>query len=124
MSAVHDAYDAALKARLAGRDADAAVRAWQDGVAAQDRLEYHEPPVFYQPMRESLGAALVRAGRYAEAERVFREELAQHPGSGRALFGLWRALEGRGEAREAARVRAMFNNAWAGSDVALSLEDQ
>jgi tetratricopeptide (TPR) repeat protein len=122
MSAVHDTYAAALKARLAGSDTAATIRAWQDGVAAQDRLEYHEPPVFYQPMRESLGAALVRAGRHAEAERVFREELAQHPGSGRALFGLWRALEGRGAADEAARVRAMFNSAWSASDSPLALE--
>ena len=122
MSAIRQVYEAALRARLAGSDLAAAIGAWQDAVAAQDRLEYHEPPVFYQPMRESLGAALVRAGRHAEAERVFREELAQHPGSGRALFGLWRALEARGAADEAARVRAMFNKAWSASDSPLALE--
>jgi Flp pilus assembly protein TadD len=91
-------------------------------VNAQDRLVYHEPPPFYQPIRESLGASLVAAGRYADAEQVFREELAQHPGSGRALFGLWRALEGRGEGEEAGRVQRAFKAAWAGSDVALALE--
>jgi len=122
MSAIRQVYDAALGARLAGADPAAAVRAWQDAVAAQDRLEYHEPPAYYQPMRESLGAALIRAGRYPEAEHVFRDELAQHPSSGRALFGLWRALEARGDDTQATRVRGMFENAWTASDGPLALE--
>jgi tetratricopeptide (TPR) repeat protein len=87
MSLLRPVYDAVLTARLAGRDVAAATNAWRDAVNAQDRLVYHEPPPFYQPIRESLGASLVAAGRYADAEQVFREELAQHPGSGRALFG-------------------------------------
>jgi len=122
MSALRPLYAAVLAARLAGPDAGAAIRAWQDAVSAQDRLAYHEPPPFYHPIRESLGAALVRAGRQAEAELVFREELKQHPDSGRALFGLWRALDGRAAAAEAERVHGAFMKAWAGSDVALTLE--
>ena len=122
MSALLPVYDAVLTARLAGPVAGAAVRAWQAAVVAQDRLEYHEPPPFYQPIRESLGAELVRTRRYADAERVFREELAQHPGSGRALFGLWRALEGRGASLEAGAVHRSYKSAWSGSDVALALE--
>jgi hypothetical protein len=115
-------FEATVEARLAAASSPpAAVTAWERAVAAQDRLEYHEPPPFYYPLRESLGAALLAAGRSAEAERVFREELVQHPASGRALFGLWHALEARGAAVEVARVHQAFLQAWAGSDVELSL---
>jgi tetratricopeptide (TPR) repeat protein len=117
-------YEGALDARLAAEGEPAAsVAAWERAVAAQDRLEYHEPPPFYYPMRESLGAALLAAGRPADAEQVFRKELAQHPNSGRALLGLWRALQARHADAEAARVHAAFVKAWSGSDVQLSLSE-
>ena len=94
MSAVRPVFEAVIAARLAatGPDARATAAAWERAVAAQDRLNYHEPPPFYYPTRESLGAALVAAGRPADAERVFREDLLRNPASGRSLFGLWQAL--------------------------------
>jgi hypothetical protein len=92
-------------------------------VAAQDRLKYHEPPPFYYPVRESLGAAWLAAGRPADAARVFREELIDHPRSGRALFGLWQALLTTAAEGEAERVHREFLAAWTGSDITLSLKD-
>ena len=124
MSVLVPVYETALDARLAAAgDPAAAVGAWERAVAAQDRLEYHEPPPFYYPMRESLGAALLAAGRPADAEQVFRKELAQHPKSGRALLGLWRALQARHADAEAARIHAAYVKAWSGSDVQLSLSE-
>src|SRR3954468_15179940 len=54
----------------------AAIRSWRDVVAATatDRLAYNEPPDWYYPTRESLGAALLRTGQHAEADRVFRDD--------------------------------------------------
>jgi tetratricopeptide (TPR) repeat protein len=123
VSALRPVFEATLAARLAAASSDVtgAVDHWERAVAAQDRLEYHEPPPFYYPVRESLGAALLAAGRPADAERVFREELRQHPGSGRALFGLWHALRARGAGAEAEQAHRAFLAAWAASDVELSL---
>jgi hypothetical protein len=123
VSALRPVFEAVLAARLAAASSDsaAAITHWERAVTAQDRLEYHEPPPFYYPLRESLGAALLAAGRPADAERVFREELRQHPGSGRARFGLWHALRARRADAEAEQAHRAFLDAWAGSDVELSL---
>ena len=124
MSALAPVFQAALAARLATEtDPATAAAAWERAVAAQDRLEYHEPPPFYYPMRESLGAALLAASRPVDAERVFRAELEQHPASGRALLGLSKALEARHADSEAAQIRRAFADAWSKSDVQLSLAD-
>jgi tetratricopeptide (TPR) repeat protein len=123
MSAVRPVFEAVIAARLAatGSDARTAAAAWERAVEAQDRLEYHEPPPFYYPTRESLGAVLFAAGRHTDAERVFREDLARNPASGRALFGLWQTLQTRQPGPEAEQARRAFLNAWAHSDVRLSL---
>jgi tetratricopeptide (TPR) repeat protein len=114
---------AVLAARLeqAEHGPSAAVDAWQRAVDAQDRLAYHEPPPFYYPTRETLGAALLSAGRYDDAERVFREDLTRNSGNGRSLFGLWQVLRARGRAVDAERTHDQFLNAWAHADVTLSL---
>jgi tetratricopeptide (TPR) repeat protein len=123
MSAVRAVFEAVIAARLAATSANAATAAaaWARAVAAQDRLAYHEPPAFYYPTRESLGAALFVAGRQADAERVFREDLARNPSSGRALFGVWQSLQARRPGPEAEPLRRAFVTAWSHSDVRLSL---
>jgi tetratricopeptide (TPR) repeat protein len=114
---------AVLVARLeqAEHGPAAAVDAWQRAVDAQDRLAYHEPPPFYYPTHETLGAALLAAGRLDDAERVFREDVSRHPGNGRSLFGLWQVLRARGPAADAERTHDLFLKAWAHADVELSL---
>jgi Flp pilus assembly protein TadD len=81
-------------------------------VAMQDKLAYNEPADWHYPVRESLGAALLKSGRAADAEAVFRADLANNPRSGRSLFGLFQALEAQGKADEAMLVRQEFNDAW------------
>jgi tetratricopeptide (TPR) repeat protein len=117
-------YREVLEARLLGArgEREKAIGAWKRAVDLSDRLEYHEPPPFYYPPRETLGAALFLGEKYAESERVFREELAAHPGSGRALFGLSHALEALGRKEEAAAARRSFLEAWRESGVALSMK--
>jgi len=55
---------------------------------AEDKLNYDEPPDWYLPPRESLGAVLFTDGRYADAEAAFRSELKLHAKNPRALYGL------------------------------------
>ena len=63
----------------------------------------------------------VRAGDFVAAEQVFRDELALHPESGRALFGLRTALAGQGRDKEAAALNGRLRRAWRGADVELGV---
>ena len=116
---------ASLDARIAAaRGAhDRAIAHWQQAVAAADQLPYDEPPVWFYPVRESLGAALLAAGRAADAERVFREDLVKHPRNARALFGLHAALATQGKETDAAWVQREFDAAWKNADTTLTLAD-
>ena len=99
---------------------DEAFTAFRDAVRREDALRYAEPPDWIIPVRHALGAALLQSGRYAEAERVYREDLKRHPENGWSLFGLARSLVLQGKAGEASGVRARFDQAWADADVKLS----
>jgi tetratricopeptide (TPR) repeat protein len=103
-------------AARSGRHA-AAIAALRDAVRIQDALPYTEPPPWHYPVRQSLGEALLAARRPAEAEAVFREDLARNPENGWSLFGLARALRARG--RDASAVERRFAEAWSRADVTL-----
>jgi tetratricopeptide (TPR) repeat protein len=96
-----------------------AIAALEQGVAVQDRMGYIEPPAWYLPVRQALGAVLLDAGRYAEAEQVYRDNLERYPRNGWALRGLNLALEGQGREVDAEWVRRGFERAWADADVQL-----
>jgi hypothetical protein len=114
-----------LDARIAAArgEHDRAITFWQKAVAAADQLPYDEPPVWFYPVRESLGASLLAAGRAADAERVFRDDLAKHPRNARSLFGLQAAIAKQGKDSDAAWVQQEFNDAWKNADTKLTLED-
>jgi tetratricopeptide (TPR) repeat protein len=98
---------------------DEAIKHYEAAVAKGDALKYDEPPAWYQPPRLFLGKALLDAGRAAEAEKVYREDLARHPNLGWTLCGLEQACIAQGKTREAGIVHAEFVKAWAGADVVL-----
>ena len=100
-------------------DSTEAIRYLRDAVAAEDALAYDEPAPWYLPAREALGAAMLRAGDAAAAEKTFRDDLARNPESGRSLFGLGAALLAQGRAQEAVKVQARFERAWRAADVKL-----
>ena len=116
---------ASLDARIAAARAehDRAIKFWQQAVEAADLLPYDEPPVWFYPVRESLGAALLAAGRAPDAERVFRADLAKHPRNARALFGLQASLSKQGKESDAAWVQREFDEAWKNADAKLTLAD-
>src|SRR5690606_18478707 len=74
-----------------------------------------EPPAWFYPIRQSLGAALLEAGRPAEAEVEFRAALARYPRDGRLLFGLMQSLRAAQRETEASLVEAQFDDAWEGT---------
>jgi len=101
-------------------DLDAAIGHFAAAVARQDELPYMEPPFWYYPNRQSLGAALLEAERAEEAEAVYREDLRQYPHNGWAMSGLAHSLEAQGRDEEAATVREHLAIAWAKADVELT----
>jgi tetratricopeptide (TPR) repeat protein len=100
-----------LQGQLAG-SVDQAVSHLQLAAAAQDALTYDEPEPWPWSVRETLGAVLLKAGRAAEAEQVFRKDLEKNPASGRTLFGLTASLTAQGRTAEAAIVQREFDEAW------------
>jgi tetratricopeptide (TPR) repeat protein len=98
---------------------DTGIELVREALAVEDALVYDEPPDWMMPVRHTLGALLVTAGRFDEAEKVYREDLKRFPENGWSLFGLAQALEGRGQNEEAAAVRARFDAAWKRADVKL-----
>jgi len=101
-------------------DAASAERLLRAAVAEQDTHWFTEPPPWYFPVRHALGAVLLQAGRGADAEQVYREDLRRNPGNGWALFGLTQSLRAQGKAAEAARAEDSFRKAWASADVTLA----
>jgi tetratricopeptide (TPR) repeat protein len=114
-----------LDARIAQARGDrkAAIASWEKAVAAEDALAYDEPAAWYYPVRESLGAALLADGQSAEAEKVFREDLARHPRNGRSLYGLAQALKAEQRVADAAWAEAQFETAWKDADTKVRLEE-
>ncbi|HYS52499.1 MAG TPA: tetratricopeptide repeat protein [Thermoanaerobaculia bacterium] len=110
---------------LDGRIAEAkgdrtkAIRAYQRAVESEDALDYDEPPDWFYPARETLGAALMRAGQFGEAEKVFSEDLKRNPNNPRSLFGLAEAQRRLNKPSETAAAR--YKKYWHGA--ALRIED-
>jgi tetratricopeptide (TPR) repeat protein len=119
---VMDMASTVLDARLATSPA-ASVALLRKAVALQDALTYDEPPAWYYPVRESLGAALLGAGDAAGAEMVFREGLRRSPNNGRMLFGLIESLKAQKKTDAVMLVQKEFEAAWKGADLELRLND-
>ena len=113
---------AALAGEIAlaeGRHADALARL-REAVLLEDALNYDEPPAWYSPARQSLGAALLELDRAKEAEGVYLEDLEKYPENGWSLFGLAAALDAQGRSDETAAARARFDQAWKRTDIQLA----
>jgi tetratricopeptide (TPR) repeat protein len=91
-----------------------AISSFERAVTLEDELTYDEPEPLPFAARHWLGAALIEAGRFADAERVYREEIADHPHNGWSLFGLQQAIAGQGKRDDA--VNKDMNESWARAD--------
>ena len=69
-------------------DSKAAIASFEEAAALQDGLPYTEPPFWYYPVRQTLAAALLQAGRLDEAEAQFKRALERAPNNGWSYYGL------------------------------------
>ena len=79
-----------------------------------------DPPLWYSPVRQTLGAILLEVGRKAEAEQIYREDLTIYPNNGWSLYGLAQSLQAQGKTKEAQEVQDRFENVWKYADVKLT----
>ncbi|MCH7569669.1 MAG: hypothetical protein IH919_03730 [Deltaproteobacteria bacterium] len=105
---------------MARGELDAATEHFRLAVTAQDGLPYMEPPFWYYPTRQSLGMSLLKEGRYADAEAVYRKDLEGYPRNGWSMFGLIQSLEAQEKMDEAETVRQVFDQVWSRADVELT----
>jgi tetratricopeptide (TPR) repeat protein len=121
---LHDLVSVAapvVAARIAATElrSDDAIRELEKAVSAEDRLRSDGRSAWFFPVRHLLGAQLLVAGRGAEAERVYREDLKRNPGNGWALYGLAAALRAQGRKSAAAVSEREFAHVWKHADVRL-----
>jgi tetratricopeptide (TPR) repeat protein len=97
-----------LRGEMAYRSGDAANAAleFDEAVTLQDALPYTEPPFWYYPTRQSLGAALLASDRVTEAQVAFEEDLEQYPMNGWSMFGRAEALRRQGDEAGAEQMMA------------------
>jgi tetratricopeptide (TPR) repeat protein len=100
--------------------ADTAIALLRGAVTIEDGVPYAEPPIWHHPPRQILGAMLLEAGRPAEAEMVYREDLERFRENGWSLFGLRESLRAQHRGHEAADVQRRFERAWNRADVTLT----
>jgi tetratricopeptide (TPR) repeat protein len=93
-----------------------AIALFQQAVAIEDNLNYNEPPDWFFSVRHHLGNALLQAGNFVEAEKIFLQDLGIWKENGWALYGLHQALQQQGKLAEAKQVKSRFDKAWQYAD--------
>jgi tetratricopeptide (TPR) repeat protein len=93
------------------------IELFNDAIAIEDNLLYQEPPDWFLPVRQSLGAVLLEANQPQLAEVRFREDLKQYRNNGWSLYGLYRSLELQGKQKEAREIKRLFETAFANADI-------
>ena len=111
---IHENLLAAAIAR-SRHDDKAAIDFLTQAVAAEDALNYSEPPPWYPPVRPTLGRVLLATNQHAEAEKVFRADLEKNPRNGRALSGLRDCLKAQNRKYEADQIDQQLRTAQASS---------
>jgi tetratricopeptide (TPR) repeat protein len=99
----------------------AAIVQFEAAAALQDTLPYTEPPYWYYPVRQSLAAALLQAGRFSEAENQFLRALKRAPANGWSYYGLAQVYKARGYTAAATKAEADLAKTWVGDRTLLQL---
>jgi tetratricopeptide (TPR) repeat protein len=104
-------------------DSKAAIASFEEAAALQDGLPYAEPPFWYYPVRQTLAAALLQAGRLDEAEAQFKRALERAPNNGWSYFGLAKVYAAQGNRAAAKQAEAILAEVWIGDRSLLRLSN-
>jgi tetratricopeptide (TPR) repeat protein len=102
------------------RKHDAAISMLKEAVAAEDALNYNEPPDWFFSVRHHLGAVLLEAGRFKDAVNVYEEDLKTYRENGWALRGLMNAYERLNDKAGYEKSRLRFEEAWKHADMKIA----
>jgi tetratricopeptide (TPR) repeat protein len=102
-------------------DRETAIARFRDAAALQDSLSYAEPPYWYYPVRQSLGAALLRAGKLDAALDQFQRALKRAPNNGWTYYGLAELYRARGDSKSAQEADAQLAKTWIGDTSLLNI---
>jgi tetratricopeptide (TPR) repeat protein len=96
---------------------NSAITHLKSAVKMEDDLIYNEPAAWYIPPRQNLGAVLLKANKYKDAEQVFKEDLKDLRQNGWSLMGLYHSLKAQGKLDEANKIKQEFDTAWKDADI-------
>lgn len=99
---------------LATSRPEKAIEHFSKAAEMQSKIPYNEPPFWYYPVRQSLGAAYYKAGRYEDAKGAFKAALFDAPNSALALYGLAQAEAKLGNRLERQGAEKAFKAVWRG----------
>lgn len=99
---------------------DRSIELFHKAIAIEDNLNYNEPPDWFFSVRQALGPVLLEAGKYADAEKVYMDDLNTYAENGWALVGLYEALQKQGKDKQAQAVKNRFDKAWQYADVKIT----
>lgn len=101
-------------------DLSGAIEHLKSAVFLEDQLVYAEPAAWHIPTRQNLGAVLMESEKYAEAEKVYKEDLSQLRQNGWSLIGLYNSYMAQGKTVEAQKIKFEFDRAWKDADIKIT----
>ena len=104
----------------ARKDYQRAIASLEMAVEMEDGLPYFEPALWHHPVRQTLGAVLLKAKKSAAAENVYREDLKRNRENGWSLYGLAQSLKAQKKTKQAAKVEEQYKKAWQHADITLT----
>lgn len=91
-----------------------------EAVSEEDAMIYDEPKDWPHPARQYLGNVLLKAGKFPDAEGVFKRDLELNPNNGWSLTGLKNALDKQGKTKDAIAVDKALRKAFGQSDAKIT----
>ena len=102
-------------------DFETAIKRFIAGAQLQDSINYMEPPYWYYPVRQSLGAAYLANGRVEDAVQAFKSSLIEAPNNAWSLYGLQKAYEAKGDSAAAEHTGGLLQKAWIAHSAGLDM---
>ena len=101
-------------------DYASAIHHFENAIKIEDALIYNEPSSWHIPPRQNLGVVLMKAKKYAEAEKIYNEDLKLLRQNGWSLMGLYQSLKAQGKLKEARKIKLEFDTAWSDADIEIN----